>query len=159
MAKCVRASINSNLKCGKTSSVPCSAKWERCRPSSAPPCWWTLRRSGIFYFYISADLKKNYLIFRDREGMKKLNPNWSTHSNATLWIPYRLEQFQFNGQRRHQAVEHIAKILLCDRFVQLALITLKTVVLSCKLKGFNFEIFQVKFTHSKIRKFLVFFVS
>ncbi|PAV85098.1 hypothetical protein WR25_04516 isoform B [Diploscapter pachys] len=63
---------------------------------------------------------------KDREAMKKMNPNWSTHSNATLWIPYRLEQFQFNGQRRHQAVEHIAKILLCDRFVQLALITLKT---------------------------------
>ncbi|KAK6738147.1 hypothetical protein RB195_020325 [Necator americanus] len=44
-----------------------------------------------------------------------------------MWIPYQLSDF--SDKTRHESVQHIARILLCDRFVQLCIVVLEAGVL------------------------------
>ncbi|KAE9418399.1 hypothetical protein Angca_009622 [Angiostrongylus cantonensis] len=44
-----------------------------------------------------------------------------------MWIPYQLSGF--SGSTRHESVRNIARILLCDRFVQLCIVVLEAGIL------------------------------
>ncbi|VDM52104.1 unnamed protein product [Angiostrongylus costaricensis] len=110
---------------------------------------WQMNRSYRSQIFLNQDrvvfVRISNSFFREREMLG------NEEKILQMWIPYQLSDF--SDSTRHESLRNIARILLCERFVQLCIVVLEAVInlLFKTVSGFPNVLFLCSDEHSVIR--------